>query len=80
VEHLLLCVALLTGIGLVSLDLRSMQFPIVGFRRSRLVLGLLCRLGVCFQVITEICDRLYTYLQTPKFSNYKFDSSKVTAV
>ena len=57
-EHLLLCVALLTGIALVSLDLSSMQFPIIGFRRSRLVLGLLCRLGVCFQVITEICDRL----------------------
>jgi len=58
VEHLLLCVALLTGIALVSLDLSSMQFPIVEFRRSRLVLGLLCRLGVCFQVTTEICDRL----------------------
>ena len=41
-EHLLLCVALLTGIALVSLDLSSMQFPIVGFRRSRLVLGKLC--------------------------------------
>jgi len=40
VEHLLLCVALLTGIALVSLDLSSMQFPIVEFRRSRLVLGL----------------------------------------
>jgi len=38
-EHLLLCAALLTGIVLVSLDLSSMQFPIVGFRRSRLVLG-----------------------------------------
>ena len=57
-EHLLLCVALLTGIALISLDLSSMQFPIVGFRRSRLALGLLCRLGVCFQVITDICDRL----------------------
>jgi len=57
-EHLLLCVALLTGIALVSLDLSSMQFPIVGFRVSRLVLGLLCRLEVCFQVMTEICDRL----------------------
>jgi len=45
-EHLLLRVALLTGIALVSLDLSSMQFPIVEFRRSRLVLGLLCRLGV----------------------------------
>ena len=56
--HLLLCVALLTGIALVSLELSSMKFPIVGFRRSRLALGLLCRLGVCFQVITEICDRL----------------------
>jgi len=52
--HLLLCVALLTGIALVSLGLSSMQFPIVGFRRSRLGLGLLCRLGVCCQVITEI--------------------------
>jgi hypothetical protein len=52
VEHLLLCVALLTGIALVSLDLSSMQFPIAGFRKSSLVLGLLCRLGVCFQVIT----------------------------
>jgi len=58
VEHLLLCVALFTGIALVSLDLNSKQFPIVGFRRSRLALGLLCRLGVCFQVITDICDRL----------------------
>jgi hypothetical protein len=58
VEHLLLCVALLTGIALVSLDLSSMQFPIAGFRWSRLVLGLLCRLGVCFQVITGICGRL----------------------
>ena len=57
-ERLLLCVALLTGIALVSLDLSSMQFPIVEFRRSRLVLGLLYRLEVCFQVITEICDRL----------------------
>jgi len=57
-EHLLLCVARLTGIALVSLDLSSMQFPIAGFRKSRLVWGLLCRLGVCFQVITEICDRL----------------------
>jgi len=57
-EHLLLCIALLTGIALVSLDLSSMQFPIVGFHRSRLVLGLLYRLEVCFQVITEICDRL----------------------
>ena len=54
-EYLLLCVALLTGI---ALDLSSMQFSIVGFHRSRLVLGLLCRLRVCFQVITEICDRL----------------------
>jgi len=35
-EHLLLCVALLTGIALVSLDLSSMQFPKVGFHRSRL--------------------------------------------
>jgi len=52
-EHLLLCIELLTGIALVSLDLSAMQFPIVGFRRSRLVLGLLCRLEVCFQVITE---------------------------
>ena len=43
--HLLLCVALSTGIALVSLDLSSMQFPIVGFHRSRLDLGLLCRLG-----------------------------------
>jgi len=58
VGYLLLCVALLTGIALVSLDLSSMHFPKVGFRRSRLVLGLLCRLGVCFQVITEICDGL----------------------
>ena len=49
---------LLTGIALVSLDLCSMQFPIVGFHRSRLVLGLLYRLGVCFQMITEICDHL----------------------
>jgi len=57
-EHLLLCIALLTGIALVSLDLSSMLFPIVGFHRSRLVLGLLYRLEVCFQVITEICDRL----------------------
>ena len=57
---LLLCVALLTGIALVSLDLSSMQLPIAGFRKSRLVLGLLYRLGVCFQVITEICDRLYS--------------------
>jgi len=57
-EHLFLCVALLTGIAEVSLDLSSMQFPIVGFRRSRLVLRLLCRLRVCFQVITEICNRL----------------------
>ena len=57
-EHLLLCVALLTGIALVSLDLSSMQFPIVGFRRSRLVLGLLFRLGVSFQMITEYCDHL----------------------
>jgi len=55
--HLLLCVALLTGIALVSLGLSLMQFPLVGFRRSRLVLRLLCRLGVCFQVITEICDQ-----------------------
>jgi len=54
VEHLLLCVALLTGTALVSLDLSSMQFPIIGFRRSILVLGLLCRLRVCLQVITEI--------------------------
>jgi len=52
--HLLLCVALLTGIALVSLGLSSIQLPIVGFRRSRLVLGLFCRLEVCFQVITEI--------------------------
>jgi len=58
VEHLLLCVALLTGIAVVSLDLSSMQFPIAGYHKSRLVLVLLCRLGVCFQVITEICDRL----------------------
>ena len=50
----------LTGIALVSQGLSSMQFPIVGFRRSRLVLGLFCRLGVCFQVITEICDRLFS--------------------
>jgi len=56
--HLLLCIALLTGIALVSLGLSSMQFPIVGFRWSRLVLGLLCRQGVCFQVITEICNPL----------------------
>jgi len=56
-EHLLLCVAVLTRIAPVSLDLSSMQFPIFGFRRSRLVLGLLCRVRVCFQVITEICDR-----------------------
>ena len=34
-EHLLLCLALLTGIALVSLDLSSMKFPIVEFRRSR---------------------------------------------
>ena len=53
-EQLLLCVALLTGIALVSLDLSSMQFPIVGFRRSRLVLGLHYRLEVCFQVITDL--------------------------
>jgi len=33
-EHLLLCVTLLTGITLVSLDLSSMLFPIVGFHRS----------------------------------------------
>jgi len=57
-EHLLLCVALLTGIALVSLDLSSMQFPTVGFHRSRLALEFLCRLGVCFRVITEICGRL----------------------
>ena len=57
-EHLLLCVALLTGIALVSLDLSLMRFPAVGFRRSRLALELLCRLGVCFRVITEICVRL----------------------
>ena len=57
-EHVFLCVALLTGNALVSLNLSSMQFPIVGFHRSRLVLGLLCRLGVYFQVIIEICDRL----------------------
>ena len=57
-EHLLLCAALLTGIALVSLDLSSMHFPIAGFCKSRLVLGLLYRLGVCFQVITKICDRL----------------------
>jgi len=56
-EHLLLCVALLTGIALVSLDLSSLQFPTVGFHRSRLASELLCRLGICFQVITEICDR-----------------------
>ena len=61
-EHLLLCVALLTGIALVSLDLSSIQFPIVEFRRSRLVLELLCRLSVCFQVKTEICDRLKIFL------------------
>ena len=53
-EHLLLCVALLTGIALVSLDLSSMQFRIVGFRRSRLVLGLRYRLEVCFLVITDL--------------------------
>ena len=57
-EHLLLCVALSTEIALVSLDLSLMQLPIVGFHRSRLVLGLLCRLGVYFQVRTEICNRL----------------------
>ena len=55
-EHLLLCLALLTGLILVSLDLSSMQLPIVEFRTSRLVLILLYRLGVCFQVTTEICD------------------------
>jgi len=43
-EHLLLCVVLLTGIALVSLDLSSMQFPIVGFRRFGLILELLYRL------------------------------------
>ena len=52
-ENLLLCVARLTGIALVSLDLSSMQFPIAGFRKSRLALGLLCRLGVCFQKIFQ---------------------------
>jgi hypothetical protein len=57
-EHLLLCVALLTGIALVCLDLISMQFPTVEFHRSRLALELFFRLGVCFRVITEICDRL----------------------
>ena len=67
-EHLLLCVALLTGIALVSLDLSSMQFPIVGFGRSKLVLRLLCRLEVCLQVITEIFDRLGMYLHSD-FSN-----------
>jgi len=57
-EHLLLCVAFLTGIALLSLELGSMQFPTVGFHRSRLVGELFCRLEVCFRVITEICDRL----------------------
>jgi len=52
-EHLLLCVALLTGIALVSLDLSSMQFPIVGFRRSRLALGLLCTLRVRLRFATD---------------------------
>jgi hypothetical protein len=56
--HLLLCVALLTGIALVSLDFSVMQFPTVGFNRSKLVLELLCRIGVCIRVITEICGRL----------------------
>jgi len=56
-EHLLLCLALLTGIAPVSLDLSSMNFTIVEICRSKLILGLLCRLSVCFQVITEICDR-----------------------
>ena len=37
-EHLLLCVALLTGIDLVFLDFSSMQLPTVGFHRSRLAL------------------------------------------
>ena len=55
-QHLLLCVALLTGIALVFLDLNSMQFPTFGFHRSRLALELLCRLGVCFRVITERVD------------------------
>jgi len=57
-QHLLLCVALLTGIALVFLDLSSMQFLTVRFHRSRLALELLCRLGVCCRVITEIYDRL----------------------
>ena len=61
-EHLILCVALLTGIALASLDLSSMQFPIAGFRKSRLFLGLLCRLGVCFQVITEIRENRSIHL------------------
>jgi len=42
-EHLLLCEALSTGIALVSLDLSSMQFPTVGFHRSRLASELLSK-------------------------------------
>ena len=57
-EYLLLCVALVAGIAPVSLGLSSMQFPIAAFRRSKLVIGSLCRLEFCFQVITEIFDRL----------------------
>ena len=53
-EHLLLCVALSTGIALVSLDLSLMQLPIVGFHRSRLVLGLLCRIGVYLKKKSEV--------------------------
>ena len=55
-EHLLLCIALLTGIALVFLDLSSMQFPTVGFHTYRLALELLCRIGVCCRVMTEIYD------------------------
>ena len=80
-EHLLLCVALSTGIALVSLNLSSMHFPIVGFPRFRLVLGLLCRLGIYFQVITEICDKLSSIgsvaeVQLLSFSGYVFTPSE----
>jgi hypothetical protein len=76
-EHLLLCVALLTGIALISLDLSSMPFPTVDFHRSRLALELLCRRGVCFRVITEICDRLSSIgsvaeVRLLSFSGYVF--------
>jgi hypothetical protein len=80
-EHLLLCVTLSTGIALVSLNLSLMQFPIVGFHRSRLVLRFLCRLGVYFQVITEICDKLSSIgsvaeVQLLSFSGYVFTPSE----